>query len=114
MKTCSQILVILYGHYMENMKCLNIFLVLWDCNSNWADSSEEEHTLNQLLVEMDGIGTKEGVIVLASTNRAEILDQVNDTRGTILSRIVNGLNLSLKLGVTFVEFGDATITWYGV
>lgn len=43
--------------------------------NNWADSSEEEHTLNQLLVEMDGIGTKEGVIVLASTNRAEILDK---------------------------------------
>lgn len=43
--------------------------------NNWVESSEEEHTLNQLLVEMDGIGTKEGVIVLASTNRAEILDK---------------------------------------
>lgn len=36
---------------------------------------EEEHTLNQLLVEMDGMGTIEGVIMLASTNRADILDK---------------------------------------
>jgi len=43
--------------------------------NNWADNSEEEHTLNQMLVEMDGIGTKEGVIVLASTNRPDVLDQ---------------------------------------
>lgn len=47
--------------------------------SNWAESSEEEHTLNQLLVEMDGIGTKEGVIVIASTNRADILDVVSES-----------------------------------
>jgi len=44
--------------------------------SNWSDNSEEEHTLNQLLVEMDGIGTKEGVILLASTNRPDVLDTV--------------------------------------
>ena len=38
-------------------------------------SGEEEQTLNQLLVEMDGMGTLEGVMVLASTNRADILDR---------------------------------------
>ncbi|KAJ8303531.1 hypothetical protein KUTeg_019927 [Tegillarca granosa] len=38
-------------------------------------SGEEEHTLNQLLVEMDGMGTVEGVIMLASTNRAHVLDK---------------------------------------
>ncbi|XP_076989425.1 mitochondrial inner membrane m-AAA protease component paraplegin [Tamandua tetradactyla] len=37
-------------------------------------STEEEQTLNQLLVEMDGMGTTDHVIVLASTNRADILD----------------------------------------
>ena len=40
-------------------------------------SGESEQTLNQLLVEMDGIATKEGVIMLASTNRAEVLDKVS-------------------------------------
>jgi len=38
-------------------------------------SGEEEQTLNQLLVEMDGMTTTEGVIMLASTNRADILDK---------------------------------------
>lgn len=37
-------------------------------------NTEEEQTLNQLLVEMDGMGTADHVIVLASTNRADILD----------------------------------------
>ncbi|XP_077842935.1 mitochondrial inner membrane m-AAA protease component paraplegin isoform X7 [Macaca mulatta] len=37
-------------------------------------NTEEEQTLNQLLVEMDGMGTTDHVIVLASTNRADILD----------------------------------------
>ena len=41
---------------------------------------EGEHTLNQLLVEMDGMNTTEGVIILASTNRPDILDKVQSYR----------------------------------
>lgn len=37
---------------------------------------EGEQTLNQLLVEMDGMISKEGVLMLASTNRADVLDKV--------------------------------------
>lgn len=37
-------------------------------------SGESEQTLNQLLVEMDGMASKEGVLMLASTNRADVLD----------------------------------------
>lgn len=40
-----------------------------------GSSGELEQTLNQLLVEMDGMASKEGVLMLASTNRADILDK---------------------------------------
>ncbi|XP_038105348.1 paraplegin [Culex quinquefasciatus] len=40
-----------------------------------VSSGESEQTLNQLLVEMDGMASKEGVLMLASTNRADILDK---------------------------------------
>ncbi|XP_076011732.1 mitochondrial inner membrane m-AAA protease component paraplegin [Genypterus blacodes] len=43
-------------------------------NMSGSSNTEEEQTLNQLLVEMDGMGTTDHVIVLASTNRADILD----------------------------------------
>lgn len=39
-------------------------------------TGEGEQTLNQLLVEMDGMASKENIIMLASTNRADILDKV--------------------------------------
>lgn len=38
---------------------------------------EGEQTLNQLLVEMDGMASTEGVIMLASTNRGDVLDKVS-------------------------------------
>ena len=42
---------------------------------NMGGNDERENTLNQLLTEMDGFGTNSGVIILAATNRAEILDK---------------------------------------
>ncbi|XP_012259644.2 paraplegin [Athalia rosae] len=43
--------------------------------SDTGSSSESDQTLNQLLVEMDGMASKEGVIMLASTNRGDVLDK---------------------------------------
>lgn len=44
-------------------------------NAGYTSNDERENTLNQLLAEMDGFGTNAGVIVLAATNRADILDK---------------------------------------
>ena len=44
-------------------------------NPNMGSNDERENTLNQLLTEMDGFGTNSGIIILAATNRADILDK---------------------------------------
>jgi cell division protease FtsH len=51
-------------------------------------NSEQEQTLNQILTEMDGFSSKEGVILLAATNRPDVLDQALLRPGRFDRRIV--------------------------
>lgn len=66
---------------------------------------EREQTLNQLLVEMDGFGANEGIIVLAATNRVDILDKAILRPGRFDRKIsvnppdINGREEILKLHV---------------
>src|SRR5215207_2745338 len=59
-------------------------------------SSEQEQTLNQILTEMDGFSSKEGVIVLAATNQPDVLDPALLRPGRFDRRVV--VNLPDKVG----------------
>jgi cell division protease FtsH len=59
-------------------------------------SSEQEQTLNQILTEMDGFSSREGVIVLAATNQPDVLDRALLRPGRFDRRVV--VNLPDKIG----------------
>lgn len=59
-------------------------------------SSEQEQTLNQILTEMDGFSSREGVIVLAATNQPDVLDKALLRPGRFDRRVV--VNLPDKVG----------------
>ena len=60
-------------------------------NVGFSSNDERENTLNQLLTEMDGFGTNSGVIMLAATNRADILDKALMRAGRFDRQIEVGL-----------------------
>ncbi len=89
---------------------------------------EREQTLNQLLVEMDGFGSHEGIIVMAATNRPDILDPallrpgrfdrqitVNypDMKGREAILKVHARNKPLESGVNFHKVAQSTIGFTG-
>ncbi|WP_051957980.1 ATP-dependent zinc metalloprotease FtsH [Desulfobacter vibrioformis] len=73
---------------------------------------EREQTLNQLLVEMDGFGTNKGVIIMAATNRPEILDPALLRPGRLDRQVlvdrpdINGREAILKIHSRHVVLGD--------
>ena len=60
-------------------------------NAGFSGNDERENTLNQLLTEMDGFGSNSGVIVLAATNRVDILDKALMRAGRFDRQIDVGL-----------------------
>ena len=60
-------------------------------NAGFSGNDERENTLNQMLTEMDGFATNSGVIVLAATNRADILDKALMRAGRFDRQIDVGL-----------------------
>ena len=60
-------------------------------NAGFSSNDERENTLNQLLTEMDGFGTNAGVIILAATNRVDILDKALLRAGRFDRQIEVGL-----------------------
>ena len=81
-------------------------------SSNSGAETENNQTLNQLLVEMDGFDTDETVIVLAATNRPEMLDKALlrpgrfDRQVTIPTPDLNGREAILKLHSENKKFAD--------
>jgi cell division protease FtsH len=59
-------------------------------------ASEQEQTLNQILTEMDGFSSREGIIVLAATNQPDVLDRALLRPGRFDRRVV--VNLPDKTG----------------
>src|SRR5262249_60434584 len=73
---------------------------------NSLSHEEREQTLNQLLVEMDGFAPNQGIVVIAATNRPDILDPALlrpgrfDRQVTVGSPDINGREQTLRIHVT--------------
>jgi cell division protease FtsH len=75
-------------------------------------ASEQEQTLNQILAEMDGFSSREGVIVLAATNQPDVLDKALLRPGRFDRRVIlnlpdkSGREAILKVHTRKVPLGD--------
>ena len=79
-------------------------------NPNMGSNDERENTLNQLLTEMDGFGTNSGIIVLAATNRVDILDKALLRAGRFDSQIYVDLpDLNDRKEIFMVHLRDVKI-----
>jgi cell division protease FtsH len=82
--------------------------------AHWSSHDEREQTLNQLLVEMDGFEGTGGVIIMAATNRPEVLDQALLRAGRFDRQVVvdrpdlRGREAILKVHVRKVKLADDT------
>ena len=67
---------------------------------SFGGHSEQENTLNQMLVEMDGFSDNEGVVIIAATNRPDVLDKALlrpgrfDRQITVPNPDIKGMRLS--------------------
>ena len=79
-------------------------------NASMGSNDERENTLNQLLTEMDGFGTNSGVIILAATNRADILDKALMRAGRFDRQIyVDMPDLTERLAIFEVHLGPIKV-----
>ena len=69
---------------------------------------EREQTLNQMLVEMDGFGTNEGIIVLAATNRVDILDPAILRPGRFDRKVMVGRQMLRDVRRSFVSMSETS------
>ncbi len=118
----------LFKEAQKNAPCI-IFIDEIDAIGKSRDSvygggnDEREQTLNQLLAEMDGFDSSKGVLILAATNRPEILDKAllrpgrfdrriivdkPDLKGRIATLKVHSKNVKMDDTVDFEEIGLAT------
>ena len=81
-------------------------------DNRMGSNDEREQTLNQLLAEMDGFGSEKGIVVLAATNRPEVLDKALLRPGRFDRRIIvekpdlPGRESILKVHANKVKLGD--------